>query len=171
MPRLGGYCRGVTRYRIACQAWADTLIIVSSYFAKNRGSDYGDALRLKLFCRISCRWGPSYRRNQQRRRFAKSSRHSAGLECRLQLENQADTTESGESPPQQTTEESKRILWRWVFIVAGLANIARYNLAQDKIIYVWEVQRRRRAIKDEKERKKRLAIEAALIGFKIYSTH
>ena len=43
-----------------------------------------------------------------------------------------------------------------------LSNIAGYNLAQDKIIYVWDVQRRERAIKDEKERKKQLTKEAAL---------
>ena len=34
--------------------------------------------------------------------------------------------------------------------------------AQDRIIYVWDVQWCWRAIKAEKERKKRLAIEAAL---------
>ena len=43
-----------------------------------------------------------------------------------------------------------------------LSNIAGYNLAQDKIIYVWDVQRRERAIKAEKERKKQLTKEAAL---------
>ena len=42
--------------------------------------------------------------------------------------------------------------------------IAGYNLANlnDKIIYVWDVQRRGRALKAEKEKKKRLVIEAAL---------
>ena len=43
-----------------------------------------------------------------------------------------------------------------------LSNIAGYNLAQDKIIYVWDVQKRERAIKAEKERKNQLAKEAAL---------
>ena len=43
-----------------------------------------------------------------------------------------------------------------------LSNIAGYNLAQDKIIYVWDVQRREHAIKAEKERKKQLTKEAAL---------
>ena len=43
----------------------------------------------------------------------------------------------------------------------NVSNIAGYNLAQDKIIYVWDVQRRERAIKAEKERKKMLAKEAA----------
>ena len=45
-----------------------------------------------------------------------------------------------------------------------VSNIAGYNLVQDKIIYVWDGQRLRswRATKAEKERKKLLAIEAAL---------
>ena len=43
-----------------------------------------------------------------------------------------------------------------------LSNIAGYNLAQDKIMYIWDVQRRGQAIKAENERKKRLEIEAAL---------
>ena len=43
-----------------------------------------------------------------------------------------------------------------------VSDIADYNLAQDKIIYVWYVQIRGRAIKAEKERKKLQAIEAAL---------
>ena len=43
-----------------------------------------------------------------------------------------------------------------------LSNIDGYNLAQDKIIYIWDVQRRERAIKAEKERKKQLTKEAAL---------
>ena len=42
-----------------------------------------------------------------------------------------------------------------------VSDIAGYNLVKDMIIYVRDVQRRRRAIKAEKERKKRLAIEAA----------
>ena len=41
-------------------------------------------------------------------------------------------------------------------------NIACYNLAQDKIIYICDVQRRWLAIKAKQERKKRLAIVAAL---------
>ena len=44
--------------------------------------------------------GPSYQRNQRRRRFAKSARHHAGLESRLQ--NQAATTKT---PPQHLAEE------------------------------------------------------------------
>ena len=44
-------------------------------------------------------------RNWQRRRFAKSARHHAGLESRLELENQADCTES---PPQQTAKEPNK---------------------------------------------------------------
>ena len=43
-----------------------------------------------------------------------------------------------------------------------MSYIAGYNLAKDKIIYVWDNQRRGRAIKAEKERKKLLGIEAAL---------
>ena len=43
-----------------------------------------------------------------------------------------------------------------------MSDIAGYNLVKDKIIYVWDVQRRGRAIKAEKERKKLLGIEAAL---------
>ena len=45
-----------------------------------------------------------------------------------------------------------------------VSNIAGYNLAQDKIIYGWDVQRLRRgrAIKAEKEKKKQLAMEAGL---------
>ena len=50
------------------------------------------------------------------------------------------------------------------------------NLALSKIIYVWDVQMREWAIKDEKERKIRLAIEAALASrirssLKICQTH
>ena len=44
--------------------------------------------------------GPSYKRNQQRRQFAKSARHHAGLESRLQ--NPAANTET---PPQHPAEE------------------------------------------------------------------
>ena len=44
--------------------------------------------------------GPSYKRNQQRRQFAKSALHHAGLESRLQ--NQAANTET---PPQHPAEE------------------------------------------------------------------
>ena len=43
-----------------------------------------------------------------------------------------------------------------------LSKIAGYNLAQDKIIYLWDVQRREQRIGAEKERKKQLAKEAAL---------
>ena len=43
-----------------------------------------------------------------------------------------------------------------------VSDIAGYDLIKDKIIYVWDVQRRWRATKAEKERKKQLAIEAAL---------
>ena len=43
-----------------------------------------------------------------------------------------------------------------------LSNIAGYNLAQDKIIYLWDVQRREQTIEAEKVRKKQLAKEAAL---------
>ena len=53
-------------------------------------------------CGISRRWGPSYLRNQQRRRFAKFARHHAGLESHLQLENKAATTES---PPPHPAEK------------------------------------------------------------------
>ena len=42
--------------------------------------------------------------------------------------------------------------------------LAQYNLAQDKIIYCWYVQRLRRgrAMQAEKERKKQLGMEACL---------
>ena len=45
-----------------------------------------------------------------------------------------------------------------------LSNIAGYNLALDKIIYLWDVQRREHRIEAEtrKEREKQLAKEAAL---------
>ena len=43
-----------------------------------------------------------------------------------------------------------------------LSTIAGYNLAQDKIIYVWDVQRRECAVNAEQERKKQLTKEAAL---------
>ena len=43
-----------------------------------------------------------------------------------------------------------------------LPNIAGYNLAQDKIIYLWDIQRREQTIEAEKERKKQLEKEAAL---------
>ena len=42
-----------------------------------------------------------------------------------------------------------------------LSNISGYDLAQDKIIYLWDVQRRERASQVEKERKKQLAKEAS----------
>ena len=42
-----------------------------------------------------------------------------------------------------------------------MSYIAGHNLVKDKIIYVWDVQRRGLAIKAEKERKKQLVIEAA----------
>ena len=55
--------------------------------------------------------------------FAKSARHHAGLESRLQLENQADTIKS---PPYYyvsiaDSQRAKQGLWCWIFIVAGLA--------------------------------------------------
>ena len=43
-----------------------------------------------------------------------------------------------------------------------MSDIAGYNLVKDKIIYIWDVQRRWQAIKAEKESKKQLVIEAAL---------
>ena len=43
-----------------------------------------------------------------------------------------------------------------------LSNIAGYNLVQDNIIYLWDVQRRKRTIEAENDRKKRLEKEAAL---------
>ena len=43
-----------------------------------------------------------------------------------------------------------------------VSNIAGYNLAQYKIINVWDVQRSEQAIKAEKKREKQLAIKAAL---------
>ena len=45
-----------------------------------------------------------------------------------------------------------------------VSNIPGYNLAQEKVIYGWDVQRLRRgrAIKAEKEKKKQLAMEAGL---------
>ena len=60
------------------------------------------------------------------------------------------------------SRRAKRVLWRWVFIVASLAASHGYILAQDKIIYGWDVQRNGRPIKAEKVRKKQLALEAAL---------
>ena len=80
------------------------------------------------------------------------------LESRLQLQNQADTAEG---PNEDSDAESSSLPASPPFV----SNIAGYNLAQDKIIYVWDVQRLRRgrAINAEKERKKRLAIEAALV--------
>ena len=44
-----------------------------------------------------------------------------------------------------------------------LSNIAGYKLAQNKIMYVWDVQRCERAITAEKERKNQLEKEAALL--------
>ena len=43
-----------------------------------------------------------------------------------------------------------------------LSNIAGYYLAQDKIIYLWDVQRRTRTIEAEKEKKRQQVKEAAL---------
>ena len=43
-----------------------------------------------------------------------------------------------------------------------LSNIAGYDLAQDKIIYLWDVQRRKRTIEAEKEKKRQQVKEAAL---------
>ena len=47
-----------------------------------------------------------------------------------------------------------------------VSNIPGYNLAQEKVLYGWDVQRLRRgrAIKAEKEKKKRLAMDAGLSG-------
>ena len=42
-----------------------------------------------------------------------------------------------------------------------VSDIVGYNLVNDKIIYIWDVQRRGRAIKVKKETKKQLGIEAA----------
>ena len=90
--------------------------------------------------------GPCYLLNH-----AKSAWHHApcGLESRLQLENQADTTKS---PPQQTAEEpnedSDTESSSLPASLPVVSNIAGYNLAQD--------------IKAEKERKKQLAMEAGL---------
>ena len=58
---------------------------------------------MEMLCNWNSFVGPSYLRNQQQRWFAKSAVHSAGLESRLQLENQADTTES---PPKQTASSA-----------------------------------------------------------------
>ena len=43
-----------------------------------------------------------------------------------------------------------------------LTNIAGYYLAQDKIIYLWDVQRRKRTIDAEKEKKRQQVKEAVL---------
>ena len=67
------------------------------------------------------------------------------------------------------SRSAKRGLWRWVFIVTGLAaDIAGYNVGHDWRPTTgvfrgvdWRVERRLRAIKAEKVRKKRLEIEAA----------
>ena len=103
--------------------------------------------------------------NQQSSWFAISDLHNTacGLESRLQ--NQADTTES---TPQQTAEEPNEDSdAESLSLLASqpvVSIIAGYNLAQDKIIYCWDVQRLRRwrAIKAEKEKKKQLAMEAGL---------
>ena len=41
-----------------------------------------------------------------------------------------------------------------------LSNIADYDLAQDKIIYLWDVQRHKRTIEAEKEKKRQQVKEA-----------
>ena len=104
--------------------------------------------------------------NQQRRRFAKSARHHAGL-----LENQADTIES---PSQQTAEEpnedsdaesSSQASPPVVSDIAGYAATTPLRWRPTTGVFRGvdcRVQRRGWAIKAEKERKKRLAIEAAL---------
>ena len=84
------------------------------------------------------------------------------MESRLQLENQANATKS---PPQQTAKEPNKARdsdaesSSLQALQPVVSNIAGYNLAQDKIIYGWDVQKLRRglAIKAEKERKKQLA--------------
>ena len=43
-----------------------------------------------------------------------------------------------------------------------IAHITGYNLAQDNIIYLWDIQRREQRIEAVKERKKQLAKEAVL---------
>ena len=43
-----------------------------------------------------------------------------------------------------------------------LSNFAGYHLVQDKIIYIWDVQRREHAVKAEKEKNKQQTKEAAL---------
>ena len=86
-----------------------------------------------------------------------------GLDSHLQLENQADTIKS---PPEQTAEEpnedSDAESSSSPASPPVVSNIAGYNLVRAKITSVWDVQRRWRAMKTEKERKKWLAIEAAL---------
>ena len=43
-----------------------------------------------------------------------------------------------------------------------LSNIASYNLARDEIMHLWDVQRRKRTIEAEKEKKRQLAKDAVL---------
>ena len=43
-----------------------------------------------------------------------------------------------------------------------MSYIAGYDLTLDKIIYLWDIQRRKRVIETNKEKKKLLAKEAAL---------
>ena len=107
--------------------------------------------------------------NQQRRLFVKSAWYHAGLKSRLQLENQAD---SGPTPLSRLHSRQPKSQTRTVDSDAEsslspasppvVSDIAGYNLVKDKITYVWDVQRHGQAIKAEKERKKRLAIEAGL---------
>ena len=111
----------------------------------------------------------AYLCNQQRCQFAKSALHHAprGLESLqvLQFENQADTTYmSWKQTAKEPNEDSDTESLSSQASPPVLSNIAGYNLAKDNITHVLDVQKLRlwQAIKAEKERKKLLAIEAAL---------
>ena len=121
-PQILPSLQGVIRYRIACQASALKHSII---LCKEQG--------LRLW-RCSATETPLSQFMQVRSKLpAKSaassickicsavSRHHAGLEIRLQLEKQAETTKS---PPQQTAEEPNKYSDRLLHCrgdVAGLA--------------------------------------------------
>ena len=77
------------------------------------------------------------------------------MESRLQLENQANATKS---PPQRTAKEPNKDSDAESSSLQAVPPVVS-NIAGDKIIYGWDVQKLRRglAIKNEKERKKQLA--------------
>ena len=115
MPNLGGYCRGLIRYRIECQPSEHTTIILSYYYAKNRYADYGDAL--VWHCYVAFHEGGCKLPAQS----------TASSICKIRLapywswELSSKPSHHHRDASSASSRRARRALWRWVFIVAGLA--------------------------------------------------